>query len=725
MLRLVALAAVLTALVATGTAAPTPGVPLLVGFAEDLPKEIGGSSAVAAADGLGGAAFRLTTLWSPGRTAPTPDESTKLQRAVAAAAGQRLVLSVYGERASEAPKDAAGREAYCTYVRSLLVSYPSIDDVVIWNEPNKSFFWSPQTGAPAAYEALLARCYDVLHTRFPSVNVLGLALSSTGNDNATSTSPGEFIRDVGAAYRGSGRTQPLMDTVAHHPYGLDAAERPWRRHIGSKTIALGDWNKLMANLAFSFEGTGQPLPGEGNTTIWYTEAGSQTAVDPEKAWRYTETENVATVPDHAGGEPDVPVPAETSPAPDQSTQVLDAIRLAACQPYVAAYFNFLLADEPRLTGWQSGAYWADLTPKDSLPAFRQAIGEARTATANCDALKGGRPSADYRAPSVPTSVGAAGLTDPLRVQVSWSAATDDASALSYRIYRNGAHVGSTGETTWTNVTVAPSTTYTYVVRALDAAGNLGEASAPVAITTPEESTSPPPPPPPPAAAPGGGVALPPDLGVALATVPAAPRVGAAVDVRALVSADPAGGTATGVLLRVELPAGARLLGSPAFERGSGCAGETTIVCALDFLPNGQSTPVRFALRAPLPGLVAASVSSQQADSDPSDDRAGFEIAPAPATPLPVRTARVNQPPTAPARLRATIAKGRLTLRWRPSRDDRGVRAYLVFRDGELRQRVRRLVARQPLLRGRHVYAVRAVDAAGRRSAPARVVVRGR
>jgi len=63
------------------------------------------------------------------------------------------------------------------------------------------------------------------------------------------------------------------------------------------------------------------------------------------------------------------------------------------------------------------------------------------------------------------------------------------------------------------------------------------------------------------------------------------------------------------------------------------------------------------------------------------------------------------------------------LSWRPSRDDRGVRAYLVFRDGKLRLRVRRLVARQPLLRGRHVYVVRAIDAAGKRSAPATVVVR--
>ncbi len=722
MVRLVALAAVVTALVAAASAAPTPGVPMLLGFSEDLPKESDGGWSVAAAAGLGGGAFRLTTLWSPGQTALSADERTRLDRAAASAAGQRLVLSVYAHPGSNAPKDAAARDVYCGYVRTLLTRYASIRDVVIWNEPNKSLFWSPQAGAPAAYEALLARCYDVLHTAFPSgVNVLGLALSSTGNDNSGSTSPGAFIREVGDAYRTSGRSRPLLDTVAHHPYGLDAAERPWRRHIGSKTIGLGDWNKLMANLALAFEGTAQPLPGAGGTTIWYTESGSQTAVDSSKTWAYRDVENVETIPDHAGGEPNAPAPAETTLAPDQTTQALDAIRLAACQPFVAAYFNFLLADEPTLVGWQSGVYWADRTAKDSLPAFRQAIGEASNGTVNCDALKGGRPSADYRAPSVPLDPQAVAHAGPLRVQISWRAATDDASALSYRVYRGGAHIGTTTETTWTHADVAPQTSYTYTVRALDAAGNLGDASVPVTVTT-SSDTNPPPPPPPPAGG-GGGAALPPDLGVALATVPAAPRAGLPVDVLATVSADPAGGSALGVQLRVELPAGARLLGPPAFERGSGCMGESPIVCALDFLQNGNSTPVRFSLLTPTGGLVVATVASASADSDPSDDRAGFEIAPAAPPASQANPALTNRAPTEPTRLRAAVAAGRVTLRWRPSRDDRGVSAYLVFRDGKLRQRVRALVARQPLLRGRHVYVVRAVDAAGRRSAPARVVVR--
>ena len=42
-------------------------------------------------------------------------------------------------------------------------------------------------------------------------------------------------------------------------------------------------------------------------------------------------------------------------APDQATQLSDALQVAYCQPAVAAFFNFELADEANLGGWQSGS----------------------------------------------------------------------------------------------------------------------------------------------------------------------------------------------------------------------------------------------------------------------------------------------------------------------------------------------------------------------------------
>jgi hypothetical protein len=707
------LAAVLAALLVAGGSAghAAPSEPFFVGFSEDLPKEIGADAVVPAAE-LGGAAFRVTTSWTPGRTAIPTAEATKLSRAVAAAGGQRLVLALYGESGADAPQTAAARDAYCGYVATVLAAYPAFRDVVIWNEPNKRLFWNPQAGAAAAYEALLARCYAVLPA---GVNVIGLALSSSGNDDALSTSPGAFIRGVGDAYRASGRTGRILDTVAHHPYGLDAAERPWRKHIAAKPIGMGDWNKLMFNLFRAFDGTAQPIPGEEDVRLWYTESGFQTSVDVGKAG-YTGTENAVTVPDHAGGEPESPAPAETTDAPDQSTQALDAIRLAACQPYVTAYFNFQLADEPVLSGWQSGALWADRTRKDSWPAFRQAIVAATTATVDCGALKGGRPSADFQPPGVPTGLNASPAAGPIRVELSWSPAADDASAVAYRVFRNGAHVGTTGETTWTNAAVAPATTNTYEVRAIDAAGNLGDASGSVTVTTPDEPAREPSPP----SGGGGGVALPPDLGVALATNPSPPVAGAPVDAVVTVFNDPAAGTASSVSATIELPTGSVLLGPVAYERGSGCSVATTIACALDFLPNGSSTPLRLRL-APGAGTLAVTVATTSSEPDLSDNRAAVEVVTLPVARFTPPRAR---PPAAPARLRAQLRDGRrsVVLTWTRSADHARVRSYAVFRDGVLRRTARVLSFRERALRGRHVYTVRAVAADGQRSVARRVVI---
>jgi len=494
-------AASATLLLGAVTAQPAANVGLLVGFSDDMPRAIGPQAVTPARD-LGAGAFRFTLQWTPGQSRVADQDVADLQDALRDTVGMKVVLAVYNH--GSPPQTEPARGQYCAYVRDALERLPSIRDVVIWNEPNKLFFWSPQLAtseadaAPVAYEALLARCHDVLHDAFANVNVIGLALSPTGNDNAGSHSPGAFIRAVGEAYGASGRSRPLFDTVGHHVYGFTASERPWRKHIGSKILSQGDWNKLMYNLWLAFDGTAQAIPGADGVGIWYMEGGSQTAIDAGKAGAYTGTENVAVIPDDAGGEPDAPPPPETSPAPDQSTQVRDSIRLAACQPYVGAYFNFLLFDEPRLAGWQSGAFWADLTPKDSLAGFKQAISEANAATVDCDALKGGRPSADFMPPAPPADVTATPLQDPLRVEITWSASSDDEGGLiSYSVYRNGAFLGTTSALAWTNRTVVPEATYTYTVRALDSAGNLGDASASAIATTPAPPLPPPPPGPPP------------------------------------------------------------------------------------------------------------------------------------------------------------------------------------------------------------------------------------
>jgi hypothetical protein len=111
------------------------------------------------------------------------------------------------------------------------------------------------------------------------------------------------------------------------------------------------------------------------------EQGFQTTVDPAKAGLYRGTETDRNVlPPWVSR-----VAAGTTDglAPDQATQVSDALQLAYCQPGVTAFFNFELADEPGLAGWQSGLLSADLTPKPSYDAFKDAVRKVRSGNVDC------------------------------------------------------------------------------------------------------------------------------------------------------------------------------------------------------------------------------------------------------------------------------------------------------------------------------------------------------
>jgi hypothetical protein len=390
-LRALAVCAALACVLA-GSGRAAPG--LLVGMDDDTLKwadKPHANATLAYAHDLGTRAMRVTVPWRPGETRLGVVDRVPVDRMILAtwAAHFRVVLAVYG-RAVDAPQTDSDRNSYCTFVASLLRRYPGVVDVVIWNEANSGHFWRPQFDAdgqsvgPAQYEALLARCFDVLHRMRPGVNVI--AASSPRGNNRPSTSasashsPVEFYRKLGEAYRASGRRLPIFDTIGHNPYPTTNSERPWAKH-GGGTIAECDYDKLMGVLAEAFGGTGQPLPGQSHVSIWYLEQGFQTTIDPAKASLYRGTENArGALPPWVTR---TTAGASDGAAPDQATQVTDALRLAYCQPAVAAYFNFEIADEPSLAGWQSGLLWTDLTPKPSYQPFRAAVRSLAARNVDC------------------------------------------------------------------------------------------------------------------------------------------------------------------------------------------------------------------------------------------------------------------------------------------------------------------------------------------------------
>jgi hypothetical protein len=313
-------------------------------------------------------AVRVTIPWRPGEVKPTKLQEVYLQRIQRMTLlNDRIVLAVYNT-AELAPTTRAARNQYCSFLHSAVKRVPLIHDVEIWNEANSPAYW-PSSAGPASYTKLLARCYDLLHSRPFPINVI----SST----ASRHDPAGFVFGLGDAYRSLGRTRPLFDTFGHNPYPENSAEPPSALHAGSDLIAEGDYETLMNVLHTSFDGTSQPVPGDRGVTIWYVEDGFQTVPPRDKRRYYRGRENDRYA-----------LPAASTDTVNQATQLRDAILLAYCQPAVSGFFNFGLLDEDRLGGWQSGLLWRDGTRKPSYDMFKAAVAEVRRRDTDCSKVQG-------------------------------------------------------------------------------------------------------------------------------------------------------------------------------------------------------------------------------------------------------------------------------------------------------------------------------------------------
>jgi chitodextrinase len=98
------------------------------------------------------------------------------------------------------------------------------------------------------------------------------------------------------------------------------------------------------------------------------------------------------------------------------------------------------------------------------------------ATASATTPGGG----DTAAPSVPTGLTAT-VQKGRKVALSWNASTDNVGVVGYDLYRNGSRVAGPAGTTYSD---RPGRgTFTYQVRARDAAGNVSGPSASLTVTT--------------------------------------------------------------------------------------------------------------------------------------------------------------------------------------------------------------------------------------------------
>jgi hypothetical protein len=350
------------------------------GVAEDAGKyaDDGGASVFETLTDLGMTDNRMWIFWDDQRPLAFV-EKPFLDRAlpVAERHGIRVVFSVSPLRARALTRSKLARAQFVAFLQLLAFEYPQVKDFIVGNEPNQPRFWQPQfvNGkgvSGAAYEEVLAAAYDGLKAVDPEIRVIGVGLSPRGNDmpwakSNVSTSPVRFIRDMGAAYRASGRRRPIMDLFGFHSYPRFDRD-PLERGYGWPNAGITNLDRIKQAVWDAFRGTAQPTFAEngaltdpaGRTPLRFTldEVGWQAAVPAEARGAYTGRETVK--------------PAHES---SQARIYAGIVDLAACDPAVDSLLFFHLIDEHDLDRFQSGLVRADGTRKPAYLAVQSRIDE--------------------------------------------------------------------------------------------------------------------------------------------------------------------------------------------------------------------------------------------------------------------------------------------------------------------------------------------------------------
>ncbi|MGZ4396060.1 MAG: hypothetical protein ACXVZ2_11935 [Gaiellaceae bacterium] len=349
---------------------------LTVGVSEDRGKDTSATAAqfFQTLGDVGLTQNRVSIIWNPAQPTSIPQEQEiKNWLPLAQSAGVTIVFAVSAHNAHDFSSSSGAITQFAAFLQTVAQAFPTVKNYVIGNEPNQPYFWLPQydtNGKPlsaAAYEPVLAQSYDALKAVDATINVIGIGLSPRGNDNPFATSnvsrsPVRFLHDLGVAYRKSGRTKPLMDQLAFHPYPAHNTDLPQTGYTWPNA-GLPNLDRIKQAVWDAFNGTAQPIFKETGKTPFspplqldLDELGWQVAPLPQLAGLYTGVENVPTIDEAT-----------------QATDYAESIQSAECDPTVASLNFFLLADEPELTRWQSGLERIDGSKRPSYDAVKQVI----------------------------------------------------------------------------------------------------------------------------------------------------------------------------------------------------------------------------------------------------------------------------------------------------------------------------------------------------------------
>jgi hypothetical protein len=231
-----------------------------------------------------------------------------------------------------------------TFTRDDGTKLPAVRKWLAWNEPNNPLFLFPQwVKSGKRYIAIAAKTYvgictavwsGVHATHLPGETVGCGATDPRGNNNGRnkrpSISPLAFLKDV----KHDGLSGKHFDVWAHHPYYGRPSETPATKPKDRNSITLGNIGVMTKTLGQLY----------GNKKLWITEYGYQTN-PPDRLFGVSLLK--------------------------QARYLTQAYAIARKNPRITMMLWFLLKDETRLGGWQSGLFTATGKKKPSYDAFRR------------------------------------------------------------------------------------------------------------------------------------------------------------------------------------------------------------------------------------------------------------------------------------------------------------------------------------------------------------------
>jgi hypothetical protein len=327
----------------------------------------------------------ITVLWDETQPTAILDEGFIANALpVAAANGIKVVFDVYPMHSQAFTQNGATPAAFGSFVAKLQQRFPTVTEYVVMNECNQTRFVNPQFNASGVNQSAaicgqaLAAAYDALKAASSSITVWGIGLSPRGNDNASaasniSTSPVNFLKALGAWYKASGRTKPIMDGFDFHPYPIPQSLPFATGYADLENAAVSNLPRIYQAFYDGFNGTAQPTIGQqsgGGLPVSLNEVGIQTDNTGKAGYTGTETSGDAN-----GG-----VRGDTGTEAFQSGWYLQMLNYVACDPNVKVVNLFHLVDETALEGWQSGLFYAGYAPKASAAAVSSWIAQT---SGNC------------------------------------------------------------------------------------------------------------------------------------------------------------------------------------------------------------------------------------------------------------------------------------------------------------------------------------------------------